>query len=186
MSQSPQQFSFSIHGIDDINHDLLSKTSHVVSLVDPCTNLPSSLNSIAEKNCLVLKVHDALDSRDGKRAPSREDILALCHYADKIDRKHLSHLLIHCHMGRSRSTAAAAILLIRLCHISPREAFKRIRLVRDPVWPNWTMIEHGDDVLGCDGEMLRACKALYVDVRNLFPKWVEDPQPKNALERVNV
>ena len=181
MSRLPQQFSLSVLGIDDISDDLPDKVSHAVSLVDPSSGLPHSLRSVSVEHRLVLQVHDALDSTDGRRAPTREDVLELCRYADEIDRRHLSHLLVHCHMGRSRSAAAAAILLVRLCHIPPSEAFKRVRAVRDPVWPNWTMIEHGDDVLGCDGNMLLACETLYLDVEAHFPKWVEDPRPENVL-----
>jgi predicted protein tyrosine phosphatase len=125
-------------------------------------------------------MHDALDSQNGLRAPRREDALALCRFADNINIADLSHLIIHCHMGRSRSAAAAAILFLRLKLESPSTVFQRLLGVRNPIWPNYTFLEHGDAVLGCDGELLHACEILYEQMQQHFPKWVQDPRPENA------
>jgi len=171
------EFRLSVLGLDEVNHTLPKSVSHVVSLIDPGTVLLCALQDTYDGRHLVIEVHDVLDSTVGKRAPVREDAVALCRYADTLDRGYLSHLLVHCHMGRSRSAAAAAILLVRLGY-SPSEAFRRVRAVRDPVWPNWTLIEHGDDVLGCGGELRRACQVVYCQVQEKFPRWVDDPRPE--------
>lgn len=174
-------FRLSILGLAEVCHGLPKDISHVVSLVDPSTALPRSLEAVPYERRLVLRVHDALDSTDGRVMPTRKDALALCDYADKIDRNQLSHLLVHCHMGRSRSAAAATVILLRLGCPSPREAFLRVVEVRSPVWPNWTLLEHGDDVLGCRGELLRECEHLYRQVRERFPEWVQDPREETLL-----
>lgn len=186
MSDIQSQFSLSIIGLNEVSHGLINNTSYVVSLVDPGTVLPRSLELVNCERHLVLRMHDALDSADGRVAPTREDVLALCRYADKINHEQLSHLIVHCHMGRSRSAAAAVILLLRLgwC-ASPSDAFKRVRAIRDPVWPNWTLLKHGDEVLGYRGELLRESEVLYKEVQKCFPKWVEDPRPENVLARVD-
>lgn len=177
MSRMPFEFRLSVLGLDEVNHMLLKSVSHVVSLIDPGTVLLWALQDTGDGRHLVIEIHDALDSTAGRRAPAREDVVALCCYADTLNRKHLSHLLVHCHMGRSRSAAAAAILLVRLGY-SPLEAFRRVRAVRDPVWPNWTLVEHGDDVLGCSGELRHACQIVYQQVQETFPRWVKDPRPE--------
>ncbi len=179
MSRVPFEFNLSVLGLEEISQELPKNISHVISLVDPGTILPRSPEIVSSERHLILQVHDALDSTNGQRAPAREDALALCFYADKIDLEHFSHLLVHCHMGRSRSAAAAAIILVRL-GASPTEAFQCVRSVRDPVWPNWTLIEHGDDVMNCRGTLLHACEDLYSQVRKCYPKWVEEPCPENV------
>jgi len=177
MSRAPFEFRLSVLGLDEVNHVLPSSVSHVVSLIDPGTELPRFFQSLGNGRHLVIEVHDVLDSNEGKRAPTREDALALCRYADALDGGHMSHLIVHCHMGRSRSAAAAAILLVRLGY-SPTEAFRHVRATRDPIWPNWTLLEHGDDVLDCGGELCQACRDVYWQIREAFPKWVEDPCPE--------
>lgn len=179
MSLSSLEFRLSVLGLDEVKHALPRAVSHVVSLVDPGTVLPRAVQIPGADRHLVMEVHDALDSTDGRRAPTREDAVTLCRYADAMDVGQLSHLLVHCHMGRSRSAAAAAILLVRLGY-SPAEAFERVRATRDPIWPNWTLIQHGDDVLGCGGELRWMCRVAYRQVRKAFPQWVADPCPKTA------
>lgn len=177
MSHFSLNFRLSVLGLDEVNHTTTSNVSHIVSLVDPGTVLPYSKLTPGTGRHLILKVHDALDSTNGRRAPTREDALALRRYADALNNEQLTHLLVHCHMGRSRSAAAAAILLVRL-GFSPTEAFTRVRAVRDPIWPNWTLIEHGDDVLGCGGELRHRCEVVYRQVQEAHPRWVEDPRPE--------
>lgn len=176
-------FRLSVLSLAEVCHGLPKDISHVVSLVDPDTALPRSLQGVPCERRLVLQVHDALDSTDGRIPPTRKDVLALCGYADRINRNQLSHLLVHCHMGRSRSAAAAAVILLRLGCPSPREAFQRVVEVRSPVWPNWTLLEYGDDVLGCRGELLRECEHLYKQVLERFPEWVQDPREETLLMR---
>ncbi|MDX1557762.1 MAG: hypothetical protein ABJM11_11030 [Marinobacter sp.] len=177
MSRVSSEFRLSVLGLEEINQGVPTAVSHVVSLVDPGTVLPRTAQVHGEGRHLVLELHDALDSTEGRRAPGREDAMALCRYADALDDGELSHLLVHCHLGRSRSAAAAAILLVRLGY-SPSEAFRRVRAARDPVWPNWTLIEHGDDVLGCGGKLRQTCRVVYRQVRQAFPRWVDDPRPE--------
>lgn len=185
MSRVSLNFRLSVLGLDEVNHALSSNVSHIVSLVDPGTVL-SRADFIPDAGShLVLEVHDALDSNDGRRAPVREDALILCRYANALDVGQLSHLLVHCHMGRSRSAAAAAILLVQLGY-SPHEAFERVRAVRDPIWPNWTLIEYGDDVLGCGGDLRRTCQEVYRQVRDVHPRWVEDPCPETIGSAVAI
>lgn len=178
MQRDEMKFHLSILGLSEIHPKLLRKISHMVSLVDPGTLIPYKDQVHTTCEHLVLEIHDALDSSQGIRAPNKEDIEALCHYADKISTEQITHMVIHCHMGRSRSTAAAAIILTRLGY-SPSVAFEHILSVRNPIWPNWTMIEHGDIFLNCDGELLKACQQVYQEVKRDFPKWVEDPRPES-------
>lgn len=178
MPRVPLDFQLSILGLSEVNHAATKSASHAVSLVDPGTPLPHAIASLDAGRRLLLEVHDALDSIDGRRAPDRKDANALCRFADTLNTENLSHLLVHCHMGRSRSAAAATIILVRL-GFSPDDAFERVRAVRDPIWPNWTLLEHGDDLLDCNGALLHACQTVYRRVEQKFARWVDDPRPES-------
>src|SRR5262245_33708238 len=72
------------------------------------------------------------------------------------------HLLVHCHMGISRSTAAMAILLA-ICHLHEDEEtiFARVLQTRPDVWPNSLMVELADNLLTRAGRLVSALGGLY-------------------------
>lgn len=180
MTDTITDFSVIIAGLDEISEELVSSVSHVVSLVDPGTVLPTSLDSIVGTNRLRIDVHDAFAEDRDKVAPSQATIENLIVYANKLEVSNLSQLLVHCHMGRSRSPAAAAIILVAL-GCSPVSVFEKLYLSRKPIWPNWSMVELGDRALGCNGELMYGCEQIYNRTRLEYPKWVEDPNPENAI-----
>ncbi|MBR7540181.1 dual specificity protein phosphatase family protein, partial [Mycobacterium tuberculosis] len=72
------------------------------------------------------------------------------------------HLLIHCHMGISRSTAA---MLSLLAQTYPDESevrlFERLRQIRPQAWPNSLMIQYADDLLGRNGKLVDELRRHY-------------------------
>lgn len=67
-----------------------------------------------------------------------------------------SRLLIHCHAGASRSTAAAYIFyMLALGERKEAEAFKRMLDITNKPWPSRHMIEVAEKCLGRQGECLR-------------------------------
>ena len=72
------------------------------------------------------------------------------------------HLLVHCHMGISRSTAAMTILLAQ-AHPDESEASitERVRAIRPIAWPNLRMIGFADEILGRSGRLTAAVGGLY-------------------------
>lgn len=171
--------TLSVMGLEEISSVLLESVTHAVSLVDPGQPLPETLDVVAAEQRMVVYAHDALDGAEDRKVPSYEDAVALCHFADALNVRPHAHLLVHCHMGRSRSPAAAAIMLLRLGGLSPREALRRVRAVRDPIWPNATLLAHGDRLLGLGGTLIAACEEVYRDVMEKHPLWVADPHPRN-------
>jgi len=171
--------SFSILGIDEIATNLPAGTSHLVSLVDPDTILPKAVAYAKLQGRCTIRVHDALEGFPDKIVPSRETAQLLCDFADSIRDDSVEHLLFHCEMGRSRSAAAAAIVLTKMYEIDPRKIFAMLREVRDPIWPNNTLIGYGDQALGLNGKLLEACEETYRHVQRRHPHWVADPTPEN-------
>ena len=73
-----------------------------------------------------------------------------------------THLLVHCHAGVSRSTAAAILLFARREPArSAQNVVGQVIRARPRAWPNLRMIEMGDELLGRDGEIVASVRALY-------------------------
>src|SRR5262249_11447205 len=73
-----------------------------------------------------------------------------------------AHLLVHCHMGISRSSAALALILARVRpDLSAPQLLKEVLRVRPHAWPNLRLIELGDAALARQGELIAALSAVY-------------------------
>lgn len=87
-------------------------------------------------------------------------ILPEKHHIDQIleftkQFKEGDRVLIHCSAGISRSTAIALLVLIQ--HgMSPSDAMDHVHDIRSRCWPNAKVVQLGDGVLNCNGEMVLA------------------------------
>lgn len=73
-----------------------------------------------------------------------------------------AHLLVHCHMGISRSTAAMAILMAQSNSDESEEwVFSHLLSLRPQAWPNSLMVEFADTLLGRQGRLMAALADLY-------------------------
>jgi predicted protein tyrosine phosphatase len=83
-----------------------------------------------------------------------------------------AHLLIHCHAGISRSTAAAALLLAQATPARrPEDIFAEIARLRPRAWPNLLLLELGEAALGRTGEIVPAVAAQYRRVLAADPQF---------------
>ena len=84
------------------------------------------------------------------------------------------HLLIHCHAGISRSTAA---MLMILAQAQPRESedaiADRLMRIRPQAWPNSRMIAFADELLGRDGRLTAAAGRIYARRLETQPELAE-------------
>jgi len=111
---------------------------------------------------LKLRFHDVIEAYPGWIAPQRWDVELLLAFARGIGASRETHLLIHCHAGVSRSTAAATLVLAQSCPQRPAwEALEAVVRRRPRAWPNLRMLEFGDEILGRDGEIVEAAAAHY-------------------------
>ncbi len=105
-----------------------------------------------------------VETSAGMILPERKDVIRLLEFGETIDLvpEKQDHLLVHCHMGVSRSTAAMATLLLQDHPESDEETiFARILQVRPQMWPNSRMIGFADDILGRRGRFSAALRKLY-------------------------
>jgi len=80
-------------------------------------------------------------------------------FGERVHAQPESHVLVHCHAGISRSTAAAAILMCQHAPGHEEEAFLKLLGMRKHGWPNTRMVEFADDLLKRDGALLRGLLA---------------------------
>jgi predicted protein tyrosine phosphatase len=72
------------------------------------------------------------------------------------------HLLIHCHAGISRSTAATTMILAQALPRESEDAIvERLLRIRPQAWPNVLMIAVADELLGRSGRLIAAIAKLY-------------------------
>ena len=78
------------------------------------------------------------------------------------DEKAESHVLVHCQMGISRSTAAtAALLAVVYPDEDEWQIFTRLLQMRPEAWPNCRMIVLADELLGRRNRLTAALGRLY-------------------------
>jgi predicted protein tyrosine phosphatase len=106
--------------------------SHVLSLLDPGTPIPSELDRFGGPRRLELRFHDVIKELPYTKPPSIEDVEGILALGRELTakRSESAHLLIHCHAGFSRSPAALALLVAQAA-ITARQRCRR-RSPADP------------------------------------------------------
>ena len=170
MIAAPTPLRVTICGLDELADHCALGVTHVLSILDPGWPEPEPLRDFELSRRLKLNFHDVIEAEPGWIAPERFDVELLLAFgrslgeiADEAGAEPAAtHLLVHCHAGVSRSTAAAILLLAQ--HEPARPAQNVVGQViraRPRAWPNLRMIEMGDELLGRDGEIVASVRALY-------------------------
>lgn len=157
-------FRITVCGIEELGSYCAVGVSHVLSILDPGFPEPSAFGAFGEHERLELRFHDTIDERDGLIAPQRADVERLLRFGEELLREPPpdAHLLVHCHAGISRSTAAMAALLAQARPDRPAaEAVAEVLRIRPYAWPNLRIVELGDALLGRGGELVAAVRAHY-------------------------
>ena len=134
-----------------------SGASQMISLSGPGKSLETPAQ--ITHGHLNLEFNDINEPRDGLIAPAPEHVQSILDFADGWDQSR--PLVIHCWMGISRSTAAAAITILSLLpHAQPELLAQLIRQKSPMATPNPMMIQHADILLGLDNKLIRAIKYI--------------------------
>lgn len=133
------------------------KASHAISLLSPETPFPV-FKELASDQHLKLTLHDIAMAMPGMNAPGQNDAVRLIEFIKDYDAA--SPMLIHCWAGISRSTAAAFTALCMLRDEDEMTLAWELRTASESATPNPLLISHVDALLGRNGRMVEAVKAI--------------------------
>ncbi|HEY1447543.1 MAG TPA: hypothetical protein VGF33_03335 [Caulobacteraceae bacterium] len=164
-----------ICGLEELALHRAAGVTHVVSILDPSWPEPAEFDLWDAHDRLVLRFHDVIDEGPGWRPPEAEHVAAILRFGRGLPRDRQLHLLVHCHMGVSRSTAAAILLLAQ--HEPARDADDIVAQIvrrRPQAWPNIRIIEAGDEQLDRGGVLVEAVRRHYRAVVAVDPDYARE------------
>jgi predicted protein tyrosine phosphatase len=161
-------------GLAEIASFRSERVSHVLSIADPGTPAERYFADYDAHHRLDLRFHDIVGPRPGEIPPSRDDVRAILDFGDTIagHGDGVEHLLIHCHMGVSRSTAAMIMLLAQRHPDDAEAVVDCVVGIRPQAWPNSLMIEYAEAELRTGGTLRRAIEPQYRRVAAARPDFV--------------
>jgi predicted protein tyrosine phosphatase len=158
-------FRLTICGLDELLCHSAGGATHILSILDPDWPDLEAFGSYRPHRRLELRFHDVIDPMPGCIMPQQRDIARLLAFGRDLTNVTAAggaHLLVHCHAGISRSTAAAALLLVQAQPDRPAAAaLAAVVATRPRAWPNLRIIELGDALLGRGGELVAATREHY-------------------------
>lgn len=130
----------------------------LVSLLTAGTEVVRPAAILPEKH-LLLAMNDIAEAQVGMTLPGEAHVRRLLDFAIEWDRAR--PLVIHCYAGISRSTASAYIVASALApQWDEVELAKELRWLSPSATPNPRLIAVADAMLGRDGRMISAIKAI--------------------------
>lgn len=155
-----------ICGLDQLDLHSASRITHVLSILDPGFPDPDAFKAYGPHARTSLRFHDEIEPGLNRILPQANDIETILSLgrtmAEDLGKGGKPHMLVHCQMGISRSTAATAILLSTIHRGKDEDdIFARLLELQPNAWPNCLMIELADDLLQRRGRFTAAAGRLY-------------------------
>ncbi|WP_262268567.1 tyrosine phosphatase family protein [Microvirga yunnanensis] len=165
MHRTPIQM-LTVCGIAELPDQRERSVTHVLSILDPDHPDPEAFEAYDPHHRTILRFHDIILPIPGMILPARTDVEAILRFGDEVGEGRAGHaeghLLVHCHMGVSRSTAA---MLTLMAQADPNESedalFERLVEIRPQAWPNSLMVGFADGLLSRDGRLTEALRRHY-------------------------
>ncbi len=152
--------TLTVCGLDELDDNSGRGVTHVLSILDPEWPVPAALLGFDPHVRATLYFNDAIEPGPGIVLPQKSDVETILAFGR--DAGDVSHLLIHCHAGISRSTAAMLMILAQaLPHESEDAIVDRLIAIRPQAWPNSRMVAFADELLGRDGRLGAAIGRIY-------------------------
>lgn len=157
-------FRITLCGISELVAQSDVAATHVLSILDPAEPVPDAFESYGAHAKLELRFDDIIQDTAGLIAPQTADVRQILAFGQDLlaDTRQDASLLIHCHAGISRSTAAMTLILAQaLPDHSAASIISIVHGIREKAWPNLRIIELGDAMLGWQGSLIAAAADLY-------------------------
>lgn len=161
--KNPRVTLHTVCGLEEIPGHGARGVSHVLSILNPDWPEPD-FGGYGVHRRTTLRFHDAIAPGPGRVLPERADVAAILAFGRAVSEEadEEAHILVHCHLGLSRSTAALASLFAQAEPETPAaEVVARLHALRDGAWPNARMIGFADEALGREGTLVEAVRRLH-------------------------
>lgn len=154
-------FRLAICGVHDLP-DVLARfsPSHVISITDPDDeplDFPEQITVLRltffDLHTMTGMVAKTLTARDRGDYPCVDHAEAILDFGRQLPAG--ARVLVHCHAGVSRSTAAGFLLMAARMPGQEDVAFNLIKRIRPVAQPNRLLVRHGDRLLGAEKRMIR-------------------------------
>jgi predicted protein tyrosine phosphatase len=163
-----------ICGILELGEHSAAGVTHVLSILGPNGADPPEFAEFAPHRRLDLRFHDVIETLPDQIGPTRTDVERLLVFGREVGETPDAHLLVHCHAGVSRSTAAATLIMMQANpEWSASDALEAVAALRPRAWPNLLILELGEALLRRNGEIVAAVGAIYRRVLARDPEFGE-------------
>src|ERR1700722_2089311 len=180
-----------ICGLDELGDHSTRAVTHVLSILDPNWPEPEAFWAYDPHHRVEMHFNDAIEPGPGIELPQVRHVEEILAFGSAFQRdlaaRREAHLLIHCHAGISRSTAAMTALLMQADPEETEERiFERLVAIRPKAWPNSLMIGFADDLLGRGGQLTAAPRRHYGRRLALRPELAEVMAGLNRAREVEM
>lgn len=155
------EYEIHVAGLSELRDYAAPRVGHVISFLDPDYHADEHLETLDGVDRSEFRFHDVIEPSMGIILPERDAIEALLDIGERLRAAAPAAVLVHCHAGISRSTAAAAILMAQFNPGREVEVAARLTAIRPQAWPNSRMIRFADELLARDGALLAAIETIY-------------------------
>jgi predicted protein tyrosine phosphatase len=177
--------TLTICGLDELDDHQGRRITHILSILDPEWPEPAAFQAFDPHFRATLRFHDAIEPDPRVLLPQKGDVEAILSFGR--DAGEAARLLIHCHAGISRSTAATLMILAQAHPHEGEDAIaERLIEIRPQAWPNSRMIGFADELLDRGGRLLAAAAAIYARRLAAQPELAEIMRRGNRAREVEL
>ena len=165
---------FTICGVGDLDELVTSEVSHIVSIIDPGWPAIAALSRLPASRVHRFNFNDVIAPRDEHDTlPDSQAVRAIVRAGRAIRDDDPRHLLVHCQMGVSRSSAAMLVILSEGHPGDEMAVAERIMDRRPQAWPNSLILELADRELERNGRLVEAGRAIRRNTARLNPDFAD-------------
>lgn len=160
-----------ICGISELLERRADGFTQVLSLLDPDEPEPDAFSAFGPHMRTTLRFDDIIAPARGCILPSKKLLEAILRFGLLLAAGPPGgRLLVHCHMGISRSPAALLVLMAQASPDEPADhLFSRLAQIRPEAWPNSKLIQLADEEFGHAGELIAGLRRHYGRQIRLYP-----------------
>jgi predicted protein tyrosine phosphatase len=176
-----------ICGISELGDHSAAGVTHVLSILGPKGVDPPAFAEFGSHRRLVLRFHDVIEPLPDQIGPTHADVERLLAFGREVGETSDAHLLVHCHAGVSRSTAAATLIVMQANpEWSASDALQAVVALRPRAWPNLLVLEFGEALLRRNGKIVAAVGEIYRRVLARDPEFGEQMIGAGRMREISI